>query len=88
MAIQLCVTTVHGIDLPNAYIKINQFVGDAKYVSYTVRTYADDAARQADKQPLDEKNYSFENDQSKGNIMTECYCDLMSRPEYAGCVKA
>lgn len=86
MAIQLAVTTPYGIDLPGAYIKINQFVGDAKYVQYSIKTYADAAARQADKQHFDEKSFSFENDATKGNVMNACYTDLMARPEYAGAV--
>ena len=86
MAIQLAVTTPYGIDLSGAYIKINQFVGDAKFVQYSIRTYADAAARQANKQHFDEKTFSFENDSTKGNVMNACYADLMARPEYAGAV--
>jgi hypothetical protein len=86
MAIQLATTTPYGIDLPGAYIKINFFSGDAKYVQYHVRTYADAQARQDEKQHLDEKNFSFENDSAKGNVMVACYADLMARQEYAGAV--
>jgi transcription elongation factor GreA-like protein len=86
MAIKIAVTTPYGIDLPGAYIKINQFVGDSKYVQYSVRTYADATARTEGKQHLDEKTFSFENDASIGNVMNVCYEDLMARPEYAGAV--
>lgn len=86
MAIQIATTTPYGIDLLGAYIKINFFSGDAKHVQYHVRTYADAAARLADKQHMDEKNFSFENDSTKGNVMNACYTDLMARPEYAGAI--
>ena len=86
MAIQIAVTTPYGINLPGAYIKINFFSGDNKHVQYHIRTFVDAAARQADKQHLDEKNFSFANDASKGNVMNACYADLMARPEYAGAV--
>tara|TARA_R110000822_G_scaffold92078_1_gene212003 strand:+ start:1434 stop:1700 length:267 start_codon:yes stop_codon:yes gene_type:complete len=83
MAITQSTTTPYGIDLPGAYIKVTFFSGDAKYVQYHIRTWATEAARREDKQHLDEKNFSFENDASKGNVMNACYADLMSRPEYA-----
>ena len=86
MAIKLSTATVYGINLPNAYIKINFFSGDSKYVQYHVRTFADAAARQADKQHLDEKNYSFEYVPGQGDVLVACYADLMARPEYAGAV--
>lgn len=86
MAIKIAATTPFGINLPAAYIRINQFVGDSKYVQYSIRTYADAASRAADKQHLDEKSFSFENAASKGNVMNACYADLMARPEYAGAV--
>jgi len=84
MAIEQPTVTPYGIDLPNAYIKVTFFSGDSKYVQYHVRTWATAAARWADKQHLDEKNFSFENAASKGNVLNACYADLMARPEYAG----
>ena len=86
MAIEKGITTQHGIDLPKAYIRVTSFSGDKSYVTYNVRTWADAKARWADKQHLDEKNFSFENDAKKGNVMNACYTDLMARPEYAGAV--
>lgn len=86
MAIQKSISTVHGIDLPGAYIRVTFFSGDSKYVQYNIRTWATEQARREDKQHLDEKNYSFENDAGKGNVMNACYADLMARPEYAGAV--
>lgn len=86
MAIQLAATTPYGIDLPGAYIRVTFFSGDAKHVQYHVRTWASAQARQEGKQHLDEKNFSFANDATKGNVMNACYADLMARPEYAGAV--
>ena len=86
MAIKLAVTTPYGIDLPGAYIRVTSFHGDKKYVQYNIRTWATAEARWAEKQHLDEKNFSFENDATKGNVMNACYADLMARPEYAGAV--
>lgn len=84
MAIKLSTTTPFGIDLPNAYIKVTFFSGDSKYVQYHVRTYADAAARHADKQHLDEKNFSFDYKQGQGDVLIACYNNLMAQPEYAG----
>ena len=86
MAIEQATTTPYGIDLPNAYIKVTFFSGDSKHVQYHVRTYADAAARQADKQHLDEKNFSFEYAPGQGDVLIACYNNLMSRPEYTKAV--
>jgi hypothetical protein len=86
MAIEHATTTPYGIDLPGAYIKVTFFSGDAKYVQYHIRTWATAQARQEEKQHLDEKNFSFENDANKGNVLNACYADLMARPEYEGAV--
>jgi len=86
MAIEIAATTPYGIDLPSAYMKINQIVVDARTVMYSVRTFADADARKAEKHTLDEKSFSFSNDAKLGNVMNACYEDLMSRPEYEGAV--
>lgn len=86
MALKQSTTTVHGIDLPNAYVRVTSFSGSSKHVQYHVRTYADAAARAAEKQHLDEKNYSFEYKPGQGDILIACYTDLLARPEYAGAV--
>ena len=86
MALKQATTTAHGVNLPGAYIKITFFSGDSKYIQYHVRTYADAAARAADKQHLDEKNFSFANAPGKGDVLVACYKDLMARLEYAGAV--
>lgn len=84
MAIELAITTTSGIDLPNAYIRVAGFLGDKTYVSYTARTWASASARTAEKDILEESNYSFAYSKTMGEIMAACYKDLMSRPEYAG----
>jgi len=86
MALKLSVVTRHGITLPEAYIRINQIVVDNRTVSYTVRTFADKASRQADKESLDEKGYSFSYKQTQGNAIVECYNNLKALPEFTGSV--
>ena len=86
MAIKFKTQTVHGIDLPVAYVRITFYSGDNKYVQYHVRTWATAQARQEEKQHLDEKNYSFEYAPGQRDILAACYADLMARPEYAGAV--
>lgn len=86
MAIQQAITTPYGINLPNAYIKITSFSGDNKHVQYHIRTFADAAARLADKQHFGEKNFSFVYAPGQGDVLVACYNNLMARPEYAGAV--
>lgn len=86
MAIQQATTTPYGINLASAYIKVTFFNGSNKYVQYQVQTFADAAARQIDRQPVDERSFSFEYAPGQGDILVACYNDLMARPEYANCV--
>lgn len=79
MAISIAVTTPYGIDLPDAYIRINAFSGDNRHVLYTVRTFASAQARLEERSHLSETSYSFEYAPGQGDILIVCYKDLMSR---------
>jgi len=84
MAVQRAITTRHGISLPTAYVIISQIIVDARTVQYTIRTYANAAARTADRETLDEQSFSFPNAANLGNVMNACYANLQASPGYAG----
>ena len=82
MAIKIAIITPYGIDLPDAYLKINFFTGDNRHISYHVRSFATEKARRDELQHFDEKSFSFEYVPGQGDVLAACYKDLMSRPEY------
>ena len=86
MAVELAITTPSGIDLPAAYIRVVGFSGDKTYVSYIVRTWANAAARGANKTSIAEVNFSFNYVNGLGDVMVACYNDLMARSEFAGAI--
>lgn len=84
MAIKIARDTPFGIALPEAYTRVVFFSGDATYVQYQVRTWANEKARQSEMAHVDERSFSFEYTKGQGDILDACYQDLKSRAEFKG----
>lgn len=59
MALRIRRETAFGVTLPNGYLRVVFFSGDATHLQYQVRTWATAQARQEQKASVDERSFSF-----------------------------
>ena len=85
MALKLQKATHFGIDLAEAYAKIECFNGNKNGIDITVNFYANADARETNKRPIANSGYSFAfNENSKKNIIAQGYEYLKTLEEFAG----
>ena len=88
MALKMNVETRQGVVLPEAYVKVTAIAYDARAARCTanVTTYADAAARQANKEAITASSVAFTYDLAGDNLVKQAYAAVKARPEFTGAV--
>ena len=87
MALQLNLgATQFGIAAPEAYAKIENFMGDKNSLQVMVRMYYNKTARDANNTPIMQNNHNINVAQLTGDLVSGIYNILKTLPEYIGSV--
>lgn len=88
MALQLGITTEHGITLASSYTRITNYSGDIDNVRVRTITHADSAARTANDKPVKEETYIFAAPDTvpTGGLIDWLYAQVKALPEFTGSV--
>jgi hypothetical protein len=88
MALQKTFISVHGIEIPNAYIRIDEQSGRVESINIRVRFYVSKELCDQNYPWIEEKLYSFVPDVSEGapNNIKQGYEYLKTLPEFAGAI--
>jgi len=86
MALLLNISTPFGLALPTAYAKVQAFAGDRTTLDVSVAWFVSQAARAADKRPLQVQRVTMPT--PTGDLLTGIYTHLKSRADFAGAVDA
>lgn len=84
MALQLNITTIHGVNLPDCYARISAFAGDKSVVRVVVDHFADASSRQAGKPPVWSEVYLL--DIQDGAHMADQYAAIKLLPAYSSAI--
>lgn len=85
MALQMSYESIHGLTVPQAYIRIDEQSGGKQNISLRVRFYTTLEAAQTGKQWLEEVIISFEPKTTDGssNFLEQGYEHLKTLPEFS-----
>ncbi|MHA7967690.1 hypothetical protein ACX93W_26610 [Paenibacillus sp. CAU 1782] len=88
MALQLAFESVHGIQLPEAYVRIDELSGGKSGISLRVRYYANIDAANAGKEWIQESIHTFEPSIEEGasNFLEQGYDQLKTLEEFAAAI--
>lgn len=88
MALQQTVTTKSGIEVQDAYVRIDSVNGNKQQLGIIVRVYKDKAAADGNYAYLENRYYNFEPSVETGspNFIKQGYEHLKTLPEYADAV--
>lgn len=73
MALTRQFTTPHGIDLPNAYFRIDGFRGDRNTVTISVSVYANAAAQNDGKPAIQALEFTLPTPNTSKNMFADAY---------------
>jgi len=88
MALELGITTEHGITLANSYTRIVNYSGDIDNVRVQTITHADAAARTANDKQIKSESYVFSAPDTvpAGGLIDWAYAQVKALPEFTGSV--
>lgn len=84
MALQNSLTLESGLELEEAYFKIDRFNGNRHAVSITIAVYLNGQARVDEKQPI--SSFEFVMDTPTENMFAEVYSHMKTLPGFAEAV--
>jgi len=80
MAIRITTTTEYGIDLQDAYVRVeNASLPSKDLVVFNTATYA-----KANFPPISKRQYTCQHDLEGGNVIKQAYEHLKTLPEFEG----
>lgn len=87
MALQLGITTEHGITLASSYTRVTNYSGDIDNIIVNTLTHADAAARTANDRQVKSEGYSFPAPTGAlpaGGLIEWCYTQVKALAEFSG----
>lgn len=83
MAIQAAYNSDVGILIPEAYLTVMSFSGDRYLINFTVGIYANKAAYDLGRPPVEQHFYSMP---FSGNMLDILYTYMLTLPEFTGSI--
>ncbi|MEK5469340.1 hypothetical protein [Paenibacillus sp. FSL M7-0896] len=88
MALTMKIQSSMGLEIPEAYIKIDSLSGNKNMLQINVKTYVSQTAAQEDRVPVEDtyKSFTPSVEEDAKNFIKQGYEFLKSLPEYDGAI--